>query len=147
MFAWLKKQHNIWLILANVMIVPGIFLCRWLTENMLASDNPCIWTLLGGQCITCGGTHFVNDLSNFRILTAWEDNPFLFILTVFLLISVIALDLWLLAGVDFCKKLLKVMYNIPSLILWIVAALLFLILRNIPVWILVWNTLQQSLCQ
>ena len=147
MFAWFKKHDKLWLILANIAIIPEIFLCRWLTDNMLSSDKPCVWTMLGGKCLTCGGTHFVNDLCKFRILDAWQDNIFLFILGIFLLISWIALNLWLLFGVSFCKKLLKIMYNIPTLLLWITGGLLFLLLRNIPVFILIWNQLQQYLTQ
>ncbi len=133
MLAWFKKHYKALLIASNAAIVPGIFICRWLTEQMLATDNPCIWTLLGGQCITCGGTHFVNDLCNFRFLTALQDNPYLFVLTVFLAVSILFLDLWLLFGKPYFKKLLRAMYNIPSLVIWLCSALLFLLARNIPV--------------
>ena len=144
----MKKLYNKKiLLLLDVLTIPVGVLCYWLTTVMLSTDKPCSWTLLGGQCLTCGGTHFVNDLCNFRILDAWQDNIFLFILGIFLLISWIALNLWLLFGVSFCKKLLKIMYNIPTLLLWITGGLLFLLLRNIPVFILIWNQLQQYLTQ
>ncbi len=133
MLAHIKNNYKFWVILLNAMILPGMYLCRWLTDQMLATDNPCVWTLLGGRCIACGGTHFVNDLCNFRFLTALQDNPYLFILTVFLAASILFLDLWLLFGKPYFKKLLNVMYNIPSLVIWLCSALLFLLARNIPV--------------
>ena len=132
MFAWIKKHYKLWIVLLDVLIAPGIFLCRWLTDTMLSTDNPCVWTLFGGQCITCGGTHFVNDLANFRIFAALQDNLFLFVLTVFLLLTLVFLNLWLVFGIPFFKKVLKKMYNIPSLIIWLSVMVLFVIVRNVP---------------
>jgi len=135
MFNWIKKHPKLTLIFADTLLLPGFFLCRWLTGQMLSTDRPCAMAAIGGQCITCGGTHFVSDLTHFRLLEALQDNPFLFALTVFLLLSLIFLHLWILFSLPVFKKLLKRMYSIPSLILWLSGMLVFLIIRNIPLFL------------
>ena len=129
------KYYQYLLIAADVLLIPGLIFCEWLSDRMLATTSTCMWTLLGGKCITCGGTHFVSDLTHFRILEALQDNPFLFALTVFLLLSLIFLHLWILFSLPVFKKLLKRMYSIPSLILWLSGMLVFLIIRNIPLFL------------
>ncbi len=143
MFRWIKKHYKLLIILTDVMIIPGMLLCRWLTENMLATNNPCMWTLLGGKCITCGGTHFVNDLCNLRILDALADNPFLFFTGLYLAVSFVFLNLWWVFGLTFFKKVLKKMFNIPVLIVWLVIMVLFLLVRNIPTAINIYHILSR----
>ena len=78
MKAFLKKyQWPLVLIAGDILLVIGCFVCRWLSGQMLESDTVCLFLLLGGKCITCGGTHFVRDLCSFRILDAMQDNVFL----------------------------------------------------------------------
>lgn len=132
MFAWIKKHPKCATLLWDMSILPGMLLCGWITDRMLTTDKPCSWNQFGGQCITCGGTHFVNDLCHFRIGAAMQDNLFLFALTVYLLLSVIFFNLWKIFDLRWFKKALQRMYNIPVLIAWLVMMMLFLILRNIP---------------
>ena len=88
----------------DVLCVIAAVLARPMSEWMLTSDSACAWTLWGGQCLTCGGTHFVNDLTSFRIIAAFMDNQFLFILTLYFLVTMVMLNLMMLFDLAFAKK-------------------------------------------
>ena len=110
------------LLAGDVLLIPGLIFCEWLTDRMLSVSSVCMWTYFGGKCITCGGTHFVNTLLNGRIMEAFCHNEFL-------------LNLYWVFGVEFAKKILKKIYNIPVLIITVSVMLLFLFVRNIPAFI------------
>ena len=141
----MKKLYNKKiLLLLDVLTIPVGALCYWLTPVMLASDRPCTWTLMGGQCLTCGGTHFVNSLLSGHIGQAWHHNEFLFVLTVLLLLSWVLVHLHLLFHAAWAGKVLRVLYSIPSLIVAVSAMIVFLVIRNWPVFQLVWEILQNK---
>lgn len=127
----MKKQYSkLWILGADLLVVPAMLLCRWLTTQMLATEKVCIWVRLGGQCITCGGTHFVNDLTSLRIMDAFWDNQFLFVLAVYFAVTWVLLNLHLLFRITFAKKMLMRMYSIPAVIAWCVAMFVFIFWRN-----------------
>ncbi len=131
----MKKIFNkkFFLLLFDILILPGIFVCKYLSKFMLdAIDSECICTYFHGKCLTCGGTHFVNNLTQGKIFDAFTDNVFLFFLLIFFIITFILIHLYWLFNLNFAKKVLKKMYSIPSLIFWCVFGLIFLIIRNIP---------------
>lgn len=124
------------LLLADVSLIPGLLLCRWLADLLLTKTNSvCSWTQLGGKCITCGGTHFVQSLLHFRIGEAFAHNEFLFVLSAFLLLSYVLLHLCVLWKVKFAEAVLKKVYSIPGLILGLALMLGFFLVRNIPVFL------------
>lgn len=103
-----------------------------LSESLLIeTDRACVWSLTGMKCITCGGTHFVNDLLAGRLGAAFADNQFLFAVTVYLAVSLVFFNLYWLLDLAFAKKALKLMYNIPMLIVFCVSLFAFLIFRNL----------------
>jgi hypothetical protein len=126
------KQHakKIGILSADLLSIPLAVYFRYLSERMLQTESTCVWVRLGGQCITCGGTHFCNDLLSGRIAAAFADNQFLFLLAVYFLVSWLALNLYWLFHLGFAKRILRWMYNIPTLIIGCVAMFAFLILRN-----------------
>jgi hypothetical protein len=126
------KYYQYLLIAADILLIPGLIFCEWLSDRMLATTSTCMWTLLGGKCITCGGTHFVNSLLNFRIAEAFRHNEFLFVLTALLLVVFVLLNLSWLFRVKFATAALKKIFTIPSLIIVMAFLLLFLLIRNIP---------------
>ena len=134
MKTFLHKHYKKMIVLsADVLCILAVWISKPLSEALLQkTDKTCLWTVMGGQCPTCGGTHFVNDLLSGRIGAAFADNQFLFIATAYLAVSLIVLNLWLLFDLGFAKKMLGWMYNIPSLIVWGVGLLVFLIVRNLP---------------
>ena len=141
----MKKLYNRKiLILVDVLAIPAGFFSHWLTTVMLAGDRPCTWTLMGGQCLTCGGTHFVNSLLSGHIGQAWHHNEFLFVLTVLLLLSWVLVHCHLLGHARWAAKVLRVLYSIPSLIVAVSAMIVFLLLRNGPVFQQVWEILQNK---
>lgn len=128
---WKQHRNKIILLLCDLLCVLGALVCGPLSGVMLQDTNStCLWEKMGFACLTCGGTHFVNDLFSGRIGMAFMDHQLLFVATLYLIVSMLALNLYVLFGAQFAKKLLKCMYNIPMLIVWCVATLAFLILRN-----------------
>ncbi len=129
-----KNHYKKILIVGDLMLIPAWIFCEWLSDRMLATNSLCVWARIGGKCVTCGGTHFVNSLLNFQFAEAWQHNEFLFILALYLVISLLLLNLYLLFDSAFAKKALRLLYNIPALILWLAGLILFLLVRNIPLW-------------
>ena len=140
MKTFLNKYKWPILIGADVLLVMGCILGRWLSGRMLESDTVCLFLLLGGKCLTCGGTHFVQSLLHGQLLDAWHHNEFLFINTAYVALSLVPLHLWVLWGIRWAKKLLRWMYSIPTLILFVGGMFLVLILRNLtPItWLFHW---------
>lgn len=125
-------QTNGWLYLADLLLLPSWWAGARLSEYMLARQTACPWTRFGGKCVTCGGTHFVNALLHLRLGEAFGHNPFLFLLTVFLLFSFILLHVWRIRRCPLAKRILDTCYSIPSLIVWLAAMLVFFLVRNLP---------------
>lgn len=133
MKAFLRKHNKKIIILSADLLCVLLALISepWSGALLQKADNTCLWTVLGLQCPTCGGTHFVNDLLSGRIGAAFMDNQFLFLATIYLAVSLILLNLRILFDWGFAKKMLGWMYNIPALITWGVGLLAFVILRNL----------------
>ena len=136
MKTWLCKHQKILLLVCHLLAIPGAVLFRWLSEQMLKTNTVCSWLRVGAQCPTCGGTHFVNALLRGDLAAAWEHNTFLFLLTVFLCVSVTLLDLAIWFQLPFAKKALQRLYTNGTLIVFCVLLILFLILRNWRIWLL-----------
>lgn len=130
-----KNYKSIIIIAFDILCIPIALICKLLTNGMLKTDNPCMWTKLGGQCISCGGTHFVNDLTSFRFIDAFFDNQLLFVLTVYFFITLILFNLWWIFNLSFPKKILKLMYSIPSAVIFAYFIIGFTIWRNIPMFL------------
>lgn len=130
-----SKTKKYLILIADILIIPALILCEHLTDFMLSRSNPCPWTLFGGKCVSCGGTHFVNSLLNGRIAEAFEHNGFLFLITLVLAVSFVLLNLDWLFGLRFPKKVLSGIYSIPTLIGTLALMLIFFFVRNVPVWI------------
>ena len=139
MKAFLKKYYKKIIILSSdLACLIAALVCAPLSEALLRdTDQVCVWMRFGGQCVTCGGTHFVNDLLSGRIGEAFSDNQLLFVLTVYALLTLIALNLWLLFDLAFAKEVLSRMYSIPSLIVFCVLFFAFLFWRN-------WNAIRNA---
>ncbi len=130
---WKQNRSKIILLSCDLLCVIGAFVCGPLSGAMLkGAKSSCLWESIGFSCLTCGGTHFVNDLFSGRIGMAFMDHQLLFFAAVYLAVSLLVLNLSVLFGVGFAKKMLRGMYNIPMLIVWCAGALVFLILRNLP---------------
>ena len=126
-----KKYKWLLLLGFDLLLIFGGLFCRWLSGRMLETETTCLWLLLGGQCVTCGGTHFVSSLLHGQIIEAFHHNEFLFICTVYLAVSLVLLHPYWLLGAKWAKKLLRLMYNIPTLLIFLMGMFLFLILRNL----------------
>ena len=124
-----------WLLAADVLLIPGLVLCKYLSDYMLSFTTECQWTRLGGKCVTCGGTHFVNALLSGQVADAFHHNAFLFVLTIVLALSFVLLNLHWLFDIQFAKTVLKKVYTIPVLIIALGIMLVFFFVRNIPVFV------------
>lgn len=132
---FIKKYYKITLkiiiLVFDVLCIPAAVICRIISGNMLLADAPCAWTTIGIQCFTCGGTHFVNDFLSFRIIDAMEDNFLLFAIAVYLLVTLVTLNLYFVFNLRFARRILKIMYNIPMIIAWVIFACAFFVVRNV----------------
>ena len=132
MIAWIVKHKKKLILLLDVLLIPAAILCERLSDLMLATEGECQWFRYGIRCLTCGGTHFVNYILNGRIIEAFQQNQLLFFVLVFLLLSLLFLNLFVLFDLRFAKKALRGLYSIPTAVIAIYAPVLFLIVRNIP---------------
>ncbi len=82
---------------------------------------------LGVYCVGCGGTRFVYHLMNFNFSMAFENNPYLFLLTIYLIVSFLLLNISVLSG----KKIHTILVNEKWLWVWAISGGLFFIMRNI----------------
>lgn len=130
---FLKKHYQkIIFIIGDLLLLPCTVLCRYLSAWMLTSGgNECVWLRFGGQCITCGGTRFVNNFCSGRFVSAFMDNQYLFALAVYFLITVLFLNLYFVFGIKWSKRVLRWMYSIPSGIAFIVGFVVFMLCRNV----------------
>lgn len=133
------------LFICDILIIPAMFFCRWLSGAMLTGiDSECMWTYFGGQCVTCGGTHFVNVLLSGHIIEAFKYNQFIFLCLVLLILVYILLHLYWWFKLDFAKKILRYVFSIPSLIIFLSIMLVFLVVRNIPAVINIINLIKSQ---
>ena len=137
------KSKIFWLIFFDITFIPFCLFCKWLSDEMLSHSTVCLWTALGGKCITCGGTHFVNSLLSGNIIDAFHHNQLLFFAAIILVITFIMLHLYWLWNIKLAKKVLSIIYSIPSLIITVCAIVLFLILRNIPIFMFFFKIIDQ----
>lgn len=128
------KEHykKIILFSADFFVLVAFIIANPLSSFMLSLDSECRWKRFGFECGTCGGTHFVNDLTNGRIFSAFFDNQYLFILTLFFFISLVLLHFLWLGKSKTAKNILRVMYSIPSLVILVSGFFVFTLLRNLP---------------
>ena len=126
-----KKAMLLWF---DALLLPGIYLCRVLSEYMLSQSSQCAWTVYGGKCVTCGGTHFVNAIAKGDLIGAFHHNQFLFLCLMLTVVVWVLLHLHCLFCVRWAQKTLKHIVSIPGLILVLAIMLVFFAWRNIPVW-------------
>ena len=136
MKTWILKHRKILLLAINLMVFPAALLCRYLSGRMLQTVTVCNWRRIGAQCPSCGGTHFVNALCSGDFLGALQHNAFLFLVVLFLAVSMILVDIAVWFDRPFAKKALKKMYTIPVLIVFSGIFITFLILRNWHIFVL-----------
>lgn len=135
MKVWMHKHIKKILLTCHIMAIPIALFLRYLSEQMLSINAVCPWRRVGAQCLTCGGTHFVNDLLSGNVLSACKHNAFLFLLTFFFTISLIFVDLDVFFNVSTARKLLRKMYTVRVLIFLCIILIFFLIYRNKNVWL------------
>lgn len=148
MIRWIKQHRKVLLLAGDGVLVLGWFVTKLLSEWLLTNTNTvCDWTRIGAECLTCGGTHFVNDFLSFRFVQAFHDHELMFITAVYLVISLVFVHLLVLFDLPFAKDALKRMYNIPVLIVYILGVAAFLILRNIPAILMLYHFFEYKLTQ
>jgi hypothetical protein len=129
---------------ADVLCIPGLILCERLSTYLLSLPGECQWARLGGKCVTCGGTHFVNALLNGRLGEAFQYNAFLFLLSVLLAMVFLLLNLHWLWDVRFSGKILAKLFSIPTLVVLLCLMLAFFLARNIPLFLRIAHWLLES---
>lgn len=126
-----KKYKKMLMIAFDIAVVPGLFILKYLSSFMLSTDRPCVWTELGLQCATCGGTRCVNSLLSGNFIEAIKLNPFVVVMILFVLVTFLLLNLLIFRNSDFAKRALKKMYSLWSLVIILISLAVFFIGRNI----------------
>lgn len=130
---FLKKHYKKLIIFPlDFFILAGFIICRPISGLMLSVESECTWKLFGMQCATCGGTHFVNDFTSFRFIDAFFDHPYFFVLTLYVIVSLIFLNLFMIFNKPFAAKVLRYMYNLYFAAAAVLALALFTFVRNLP---------------
>ena len=124
----LLLKKTILILLLDIIVATAVFLVAYFWTSLAQIIKPCpIYEYLGIYCIGCGGTRFFYHLINFRFSTAFQNNPYLFFICLYFVFALISLNL----SVFFNKPIYRKIMNKKWLWFWIVAGLLFFILRNI----------------
>ncbi len=131
----LFKSKKFLVLSMDVLLVPFLLLCKWLSTLMLTTSSECLLLRFGGKCVACGGTHFVKALLSGQIIEAFHHNAFLFILTIVLVVSFVLLNLYWLFGLKFAGKVLSKIYCVRGLIIATAALTVFFIIRVAPIFI------------
>ena len=131
------KKHfpRILIVLADLLILPGLLFCKQLSEHMMSTGKPCSWLLVGAQCGTCGGTRCVRAFLSGQLWDSFLFNPIIFTLIVVAIVTVLLLNRWLLCRLSFAKKALKKIYGLVPFLSLMGAWVVFTLLRNIPFFI------------
>ncbi|MBE6685670.1 MAG: DUF2752 domain-containing protein [Ruminococcaceae bacterium] len=129
---FLNKNARLLVFICDILTIPAWILLRWLSLKMLSTQRPCTWTLFGLQCATCGGTRCVKNFLLFNFIEAFKYNPVVFFGIIYLILTLIFLNLAFVFKVGIFKRILKYMYSIPSLLIWVGTFLMFIAVRNIP---------------
>lgn len=141
----LLKHKKALVITADVLIIPMFFFVRWLSAFMLSIDNPCDWTKVGALCGTCGGTHCVNHFFSFDFLTAFKYNPLVFVGIVYVIIAFVLLNLNVLFEIKYTQKILTAMFSLKAVCIWVALFLIFIVVRNIPFFIRLFNVISHHI--
>lgn len=115
----------------DILLLPICFMTKWLSEIMLATNNPCEWTKYGLRCGTCGGTHCVSAFMSGKLGEAFTWNPIVFAGICYGLVSILLLNAGILGKMELANKVLKKMYSLPVFFVSIGAYIAFTILRNV----------------
>ena len=142
----LLKNKKFHIITADILLLPALFLLEKLSDIMLTkTSETCLFLRLGGKCVACGGTHFVNTLLNGKFAEAFGHNAFLFVLTVILAISFILLNLSVLFKLKFAKTILSKVYSVPGVIVGTAGLVVFFVARIAPMFVYVFTLLSEHL--
>ncbi len=117
--------------MGDILILPAIIFFERLSDYMLAINGQCLFKIVGGECVTCGGTHFVNAILNGKIIEAFNYNQFLFAVAVTAVTVWVLLHLVCFFSINWAKKALKKIFSLKSLLFWSLYVFAFLFLRNL----------------
>lgn len=119
-------------------IIPGIYLCRWVLQEMLDRGEPCKWTLVGAKCATCGGTHCVQSFLQGDLAASFAWNPMVFCWILYAIATGILHNLRFVFHLSWAERVLKGMYSLTAFFVGLGVFLLYTLVRNIP---FLWNLL------
>lgn len=132
---WLAEHLWLPVLMLDLAVAPGIGLCRWLSDKMLAGGKPCNWTRIGAQCGTCGGTHCVQSFLQGAFAEAFRQNPMVFCWILYAIVSGLLLNVGFVLGQKWAVTALKKMYSMSAFYVALAAYILFMVLRNLPLFL------------
>lgn len=127
----MKKRITIW-VLINLLLIAlaATYMFIILINRQLGLSQCGFNKLTGLYCLSCGGTRAVESLMQFRIADAFRYNPFVPLGIILFLYYDIRLLFFMKIGT--LRGYFK-WRDIPILVLFIIAAILYFIVRNVLV--------------
>lgn len=124
-----KKPFWIMLIIDLLALLFVVF-AKPIVLFTMATLPTCIFFKLGYQCPACGGTRCFFSIFNLDFVSAFNYNPFIFVLLFYVLIIFVCLNLHYLLGYQKPKNIIKAMINPKIVISFAILFCVFGLLRN-----------------
>lgn len=118
-----------WVILSDFAVVFFIIAGVFFWNEVISQFSACpLNKLTGGYCVACGTTRMFIAIRHWDISHAFGYNPLVFSIVVYLILTLILCNIFIING----KNVHKWLLNSKMLWFWAIASVLFGILRNIP---------------
>ena len=126
-----KQKRNLTLIF-DLVIVICTFFVKNIAQMMIKYIPDCfVVRQFGFLCPSCGGTRCVLNFFQGNFSTAFNYNPFIFILIIYLIIALLMLNLGFVFELEFEKKIYRFMTDYKTVIVIAVLFAFFGVARNL----------------
>ena len=123
------KGKKIILLAADILAVAAGFFMKSLATLMLDKLPDCYLAARSLPCPACGGTRCVYNFFSLNFAAAFQYNPCVFVVIIFMLILAILLNLWILFGIKWAEKAFKAATDYRVIILLTILFIFFGIIR------------------
>mgnify|MGYP006361498647 CR=1 FL=1 len=125
-----RRKQILIMLLIDAVLLTLLFFAKDLVLLAMAIIPTCPFVTLGYQCPACGGTRCVFNILKFNFATAFNFNPFVFVLFFYALVCFLAINLYFLFNLKWAQKVYKAMLNPKIIIVFAVIFAIFGIVRN-----------------
>ncbi len=126
----LRRKRYIYLVIVVMLVVSALLLLFLYNPENVSFYPRCIFLKLTGfQCAGCGSLRFIHSILNGEFSKAWSYNPFLFLVSPFILLMLIlSLARYKITSIE---KLYRILNSSVVITILIVLTLFWWIYRNL----------------